>query len=200
MEKQKKEQEETKILMNSNPNDKEAQKKIEEIIKQRNIDENLKMAQEYIPESFHRIHMLYIHININKVDLIALVDTGAQSTIMGLECAKKTGLYNMIDTRFHGTAVGVGTSKIIGVIHAAQLKINNRFLVCKITVIENSSIDCIFGLDNMRSHRCTLELKTNQIIFPDADIKVSFLSDGEIEKLKIDIQKQNSELEDYAEN
>jgi hypothetical protein len=36
--------------------------KIEEMIRWKNIDENLKMAQEYLPETFLPVHMLFINI------------------------------------------------------------------------------------------------------------------------------------------
>jgi hypothetical protein len=55
-----------------------------------------------------------------------------------------------------------------------------------LTVIENNSIGFIFGLDNMRSHRCSIDLATGSLIFPDAGINIKFLSDGEIKKIKID--------------
>ena len=66
--------------------------------------------------------------------------------------------------------------------------------MCKITVIETVGVGFIFGLDNMRSHRCNIDLKLNQIIFPDSDIKVNFLSDGEIKKLKLDNDLQNEDI------
>jgi DNA damage-inducible protein 1 len=113
-------------LMNADPNDAEAQRKIEEMIRWKNIDENLKMAQEYLPETFLPVHMLFINIEINKHNVVALVDTGAQSTIVSEDLAKKLGVFNLCDTRYSGIAKGVGTSKIIGVIHAAQMKIGNR--------------------------------------------------------------------------
>ena len=40
---------------------------------------------------------------------------------------------------------GVGTGKIVGTVHAAQMKIQNKVLMAKITVLENSSIGFIFG-------------------------------------------------------
>lgn len=113
-------------LMNADPNDADSQKKIEEMIKWKNINENLQMAQEYLPETFLPVHMLFINIEINKNNVVALVDTGAQSTIISEDLAKKCGVFNLCDTRYSGIAKGVGTSKIIGVIHAAQLKISNK--------------------------------------------------------------------------
>lgn len=63
-----------------------------------------------------------------------------------------------------------------------------RFIMCKLTVIENNSVGFIFGLDNMRSHRCFIDLSKSILCFPDADIKVSFLSDGEVKKAKVDME------------
>ena len=54
------------------------------------------------------------------------MDTGAQTTIMSVKCAEKCGLTNLIDERYAGIAKGVGTSKIVGVIHAATLKVGDK--------------------------------------------------------------------------
>jgi len=124
-EKKRRELDEYNKLMSADPNDADAQKKIEEMIRLKNIDENMKMAQEYLPETFLPVHMLFIHLEINRHKVVALVDTGAQSTIISEDLAKKFGVFNLCDTRFSGIAKGVGTSKIIGVIHAAQMKIGN---------------------------------------------------------------------------
>ena len=124
--KMKKEKDEYFKLMNADPSDLEAQKKIEEMIRMKNVDENLKMAQEYLPETFMSVHMLFINLEINKQKIIGLVDTGAQMTIISEDLAKKCGVYNLIDTRYSGIAKGVGTSKILGVVHAAQLKLGEK--------------------------------------------------------------------------
>jgi DNA damage-inducible protein 1 len=124
--KKQKEYQEFIKLSNSDPNDLEAQKKIEEIIRLKNIEENMKMAHEYLPESFGHITMLFINLEINKEKITGLVDTGAQTTIISENLAKKCGLFNLCDTRYSGIAKGVGTSKILGVIHAANLKIGDR--------------------------------------------------------------------------
>ena len=188
-------------LLASDPNDPNVQKKIEEIIKQKNINENLKYAEEYLPETLFAVHMLFIHLEINKKKIIALVDTGAQSTIMSKELVEKCNLMNLVDTRYSGIAQGVGTSKIIGTIHAAQLKIQDKFLMCKITVIENPTIGFIFGLDNMRTYRCNIDLGKNALIFPDANIKAQFLSDGELAKIREEEenQKENEDLQKATE-
>ena len=193
--KQKDEEMEYIRLMNSDPNDPDVQQKIAKIIQKKNIDENLRQAEEYMPETLFPVHMLFINLEINKMKVVALVDTGAQSTIMSQDLCKKCDLFNLCDTRCSGIAKGVGTSRIVGVVHAAQMKIQNKVLMAKITVLENSSIGFIFGLDNMRAHRCTIDLKQNGLIFPDIGVTAKFLSDGEIKKIKEEQEEEDEKLE-----
>ena len=193
--KQKDEEMEYIRLMNSDPNDPQVQQKIAKIIQQKNIDENLRQAEEYMPETLFPVHMLFINLEINKKKVVALVDTGAQSTIMSQALCQKCDLFNLCDTRFSGIAKGVGTGKIIGTVHAAQMKIQNKVLMAKITVLENSSIGFIFGLDNMRAHRCTIDLNQNGLIFPDIGVTAKFLSDGEIKKIKAEQDEEDEKEE-----
>lgn len=59
----------------------EAQKRIEEIIKEENIATNMEHAMEFHPESFGQVHMLYINTEINGHPVKTFVDCGAQTTI-----------------------------------------------------------------------------------------------------------------------
>ena len=59
----------------------------------------------------------------------------------------------------------------------------------------NNSVGFIFGLDNMRSYRCSVDLSKNALIFPDAGICAKFLSDGEIKKIQEEEDKKE-ELEE----
>lgn len=193
--KQTKDKEEYKKLVSGNTDNPEVQKKIELYIHRQRIQENKQLAIEHFPESFFSTHhMLYIPLEINNFKVIALVDTGAQSTIMSVDIAHKCGLFNLIDTDYKGKAIGVGESTILGVIHCAQIKINNNYIMAKITVIENISIGFILGLDNMRSHRCIIELSSNSLKFTDAGFDIKFLSDGEAKKLKESNEEYNYEL------
>ena len=62
--------------------------------------------------------------------------------------------------------------------------------MCKLTVIENNSIGFIFGLDNMRAHRCNIDLAKHLLIFQDAGFFINYLSDGEIKRIKLDEEEE----------
>lgn len=114
-----KEKERKFIELSKDPMNLEYQRLLEERIHQENIEKNHEFATEYIPEVFGQITMLYIKASINKVPIQAFVDSGAQSTIMSQSLAEKCGLTRLIDKRYAGQAVGVGSCKILGRINAA---------------------------------------------------------------------------------
>ena len=149
---QKKEQERMAKLMNADPNDAEAQKAIEEEIKKGLIQKNYMTAQEQFPEFFGQISMLYVDVNVNKRPIQAFVDSGAQATIISHQCAIECGIMHLLDDRFAGMAVGVGSARILGRIHLADMEIGGIVLQCSFTVLEDNKVDLLFGLDNLKRH------------------------------------------------
>ena len=102
---------------------------------------------------------------VNGVPVKAFIDSGAQMTIMTEDFARRCHLERLLDTRFHGTAVGVGSSRILGRVHAAPMKVAGHFITSSITVLEQKSgPQFIFGLDMLKRHRCRLEFA------PDAKV------------------------------
>lgn len=165
-------------LLNADPFDLEAQRKIEEAIRLRNVDANYETAMETTPEAFGSVIMLYVDMKVNDQPIKAFVDSGAQMTIMSLGCAQRLGLERLIDRRFQGTAKGVGTQKIIGKVHQAPITIADVLMPCAITVLEKEQdIDFIFGLDMLKRHQCCIDLEKNELRVGSIGKSVPFLGE-----------------------
>ena len=95
-------------LLSYHDTDLATQAGIEEAIKRANIQHNLNQALEYSPELYGTISMLYVQCEVNRCAVKALVDTGAEATIMSWACAARCGVVRLVDERFAGVARGVG--------------------------------------------------------------------------------------------
>ncbi|RUP46645.1 aspartyl protease-domain-containing protein [Jimgerdemannia flammicorona] len=157
--------------LEDDPFDVEAQRRIEAAIQAENIAANLEAAMEFNPESFARVTRLYIAVEINGRKLVALVDSGAQSTVISPEMAESCGLLRLMDTRFSGVAEGVGTAKILGRIHSTQMKLGkDLFLACSFIVVEGRGTELLFGLDMLKKHQASIDLKKDALIINDTEI------------------------------
>ena len=182
-------------LFGTNLNNPQIQSHMEDIIQRQRINDNFRKAAEIMPESLVPVHMLYINVEVNKLKTQALIDTGAQSSFMSANLCQKCGLFNLMDKRFQGIARGVGASRILGVIHAAEIKILNKVILARVNVIENNDVGFVLGLDNLRKYNCNVDLKKNGLVFPDIGITAKFLSDGEINKFKQEKEQQEEDEE-----
>eukprot|EP00736_Rhodelphis_marinus_P011126 Rmarinus@m.27817 len=190
-ERQKREVERRKALeiarLNADPLDLDAQAKIAEDIRMENVQSNMDAAWEHTPESFGSVVMLYVPVKVNGRPIQAFVDSGAQMSIMSERCAERCGLLRLLDRRWGGMAKGVGESKIVGRIHMVMMEMGGHHFPVSISVLENQTMDFLFGLDMLRRHQCVIDLNQNKLIIGEAS--VSFLGEGELDKNRWDQQE-----------
>ncbi|KAK6032236.1 aspartyl protease, partial [Ostertagia ostertagi] len=71
----------------------------------------LRRAVAAFPECFTKIPLLYLRCRLNGKDVLALVDTGAQTSIISMEAVKKCDMVDAVDDRFRVMANGVGGTR-----------------------------------------------------------------------------------------
>ena len=88
----------------------------------------------------------------------------------------------LVDRRFEGQAVGVGSAKIVGKVHLAELRIGGVYLNCSFTVLEEDNMEFLLGLDMLKRHQCIIDLKNNklQLEGPAGPVRVPFLSESDV--------------------
>ena len=204
--KRREEEERFMRLAAEDPMNIEVQQKLEEIIRQKNIEENFEKAMEHNPEAFATVSMLYVDMTVNGVRQPAFIDSGAQMSIMGKTTAEKCGLLRLMDTRFAGKAVGVGTGKILGRVHMAPAEIQGHHIPMSISVMDQDGMDFLFGLDNLKRHQCSIDLHRNVLRFPGMnggpDLEMPFLPEHLIPKTAgiYDLLDESSEGKDEDGN
>lgn len=167
-------------LLAANPNDPRVQQEIMSLIQQQNIDASMEAALEHMPEAFAPVNMLYIDCKVNNHPVKAFVDSGAQMTIMSLQCAQRCNVERLIDKRWAGVARGVGTQTIVGRIHLGQLQIGGDFLACNFSVLKDQSMELLLGLDMLKRHQCVLDLKANKLVIGTTGTQATFLSEADL--------------------
>mmetsp|Transcript_15808 Transcript_15808/g.26503 ORF Transcript_15808/g.26503 Transcript_15808/m.26503 type:complete len:481 (+) Transcript_15808:116-1558(+) len=191
--------------LNDDPGSQEAKDYFQQQKNQSLIAEQYRNAMDEFPESMGKILMLYIDTVVNGHAVQAFVDSGAQSTIMTKQTAALCGIDHLIDTRFAGQAVGVGTGIILGRIHLAQMKIGQAFFPITITVMEKMSshndMKFLLGLDNLKRFTCAIDLEQNVLRFKIGQeyMTTPFLHEKDLGEDKggtqgFDAEKANQEL------
>lgn len=108
---------------------------------------------------------LLVKCEVNGKLLNAIIDTGAEVTVMSASCAKKCNIYSKINTEKKGKAIGIGSSLILGRTDKLSFRIGPLSFLNKISVLSSSRCDLLIGLDVLKRFNCEINLKENFIKF-----------------------------------
>jgi hypothetical protein len=120
-----------------------------------------KQSQQNTIEPFLPLEVM---VEVNGFIIPAMIDTGAQISVMSQACADRCLLSNQIDTCYGGRAIGVGVSEISGRINNLPLRIGPISFHNPIAILKNSRVDFIIGLDFLRKHNCELNIQDNSLL------------------------------------
>lgn len=162
----------------------QGQKKLMDMIRRERIQQNLQLAYEITPEAFVNTTLLLIKLNINGHDTHALVDSGAQKSVILAPVAESFGLHDLIDTAFAGMSRGVGQQQSPGRIHSVPVVLGdtNLALPCAFQVLE-IGFPVLLGLDMLKAHRCIIDLSKNALVV--GQYEIPFMPEHEVEKLSL---------------
>lgn len=106
---------------------------------------------------------LRVVCDVNGRSVSAVIDTGAQISIMSTGFARHCALFDKIDKRFAGRAVGVGSSEILGQLNSLTVRLGGLQFKSDFSVLSNTNVDFIIGLDILRKFQSDVCLRENII-------------------------------------
>ena len=123
---------------------------------------------------------LKVICEVNGHTIPAIIDTGAQVSIISMACAKRCGLMSHIDTRYQGKAIGVGSSDIIGRVNDLAIRLGPISFSSRVSVLDKSGIDFLIGLDFLRKFHAEVNLKDNvlRLQVQNRNIRIPFVLDS----------------------
>lgn len=62
----------------------------------------------------------------------------------------------------------------------AQVQIEGDFLACSFSILEEQPMDMLLGLDMLKRHQCSIDLKKNVLVIGTTGSQTTFLPEGEL--------------------
>jgi hypothetical protein len=141
----------------------------------RQVLANLEKAYEEIPHTFIKARSIYLKGTINNIEMLFLLDTGAEMSLLPENFIEACKLNKILDKEYKGTLKGVGQANIIGRLHYVDLLLECGVYPCSFTVTNNNDLPPILGIDMMLNLGITIDFMKKKIHFPNT-CSVDFIS------------------------
>lgn len=119
----------------------------------------------------------FIGIKIAGRKTKALVDSGAQFSLMSLAATRSIGVEEEIDRTMCSSRRirGIGTQRLIGGIESLDLMIGTSKFKQGFGIIQDIPCEIILGNDFLIEYKCTLSYKERCLFVGDKDVKAKFI-------------------------
>jgi Aspartyl protease len=98
-----------------------------------------------------------------------MVDTGAETSVMSWELARRLGLESSIDRSERGIASGVGQAVILGRVKGVICTLGHVEFPMDFAVLDVRQSLLILGMDQLRHYNCVIDLNKDVLVFGGAD-------------------------------
>lgn len=177
-----------------NENSAEAQEFIARQIRLQTIEDQYQYALEHFPGAYIPINLLHIRVKINGVELLGMVDSGAQNSIISPAIARRCNIYDFIDERFFNNASGIGgTQKIKGRVHSCKVQVGNTYITAQFDVLDQDRVEILFGLSFLRPNHCIINMQKNVLVMGDGS-ETPFLGEEEYKREVARLEQFDSKL------
>ena len=118
-----------------------------------------------------RVQMCHVPCLLGRdsICMEMMVDTGAETSVMSIELARRLGLESSIDRRERGIASGVGQAAILGRVRGVICTLGHVEFPMDFCVLDVRQSLLILGMDQMRHFNCVIDLKKDVLIFGGSD-------------------------------
>ena len=145
----------------------------------RNLEANMKAAETLGEEN--KMPSPYIDCKVNGHHVRALVDSGAEYSIMSVQCAERCGIRKLADPGMLRPLSNLGKcQKTEGTVQDCVVNIEKDELLVSLNINELSEEEMLLGVDLMMRYECSIDLKSNNFIIGTTQSRANlvFLSDG----------------------
>ena len=141
----------------------ERQKQLEEKYRMDEINRQFAEIQQNHPELLIPGDLVFIKVKINGIEMPAMLDTGAQESIIPLKFARQANLEYQIDYRRSVSYQGVGHMNSIGTIYVVPMIIGTQYCLTTLNVFDEKSPlnHLLIGINTIRSLGLSLNFTKN---------------------------------------